>query len=187
MSPRSLTSAPTGAYCCSSARSVNSRSGNLFFPGAFSAARGEMPSSTRGRENAAHGRTVDAEKFLFSLIQLPLAIQRGKKVRKFPDGLGGAQEEKSARIQRVVKQRNDLPLQFSAHIDQKVAATDQIEFGKGRVFNQVLLGKDQQVADAFVDAVEDAVWLLDEKPGQPFRGNVGGDAGGIEAGDGPYQ
>ena len=71
-----------------------------------------------------------------------------------------------------------------AHIDQQVAATDQVEFGKRRVFDHVLLGKDQHVADALVDAVGAAVRLRGEKARQPFRRDVGGNAGRVDAGAG---
>ena len=56
MSPRSLTSAPAGAYCCSSARSVSSRSGSLLSPGAFPEGRGTAPVFRQGREKPAHAR-----------------------------------------------------------------------------------------------------------------------------------
>ena len=162
MSPRSLTSAPTGAYCCSSARSVNSRSGSLLSPGAFPEGRATGASSDRGGRNS-HGRAVRRRTVLFALIQLRLAVQRGKQVRELAHGLGGAQEEHAARVQCVVEQGDELLLQFPAHIDQQVAATDQVEFGERRVFDHVLLGKDHHVADAFVDAVGAAVRLLGRK------------------------
>ena len=137
--------------------------------------------SRQGREKP---RAVRAGDLLFALIQLRLAIQRGKKVHELAHGLRRAQEEHAARVQRVVEQGNELLLQFPSHIDQQIAATDQVEFGERRVFDHVLLGEDHHVADALVDAVGAAVRLLGEKARQPFRRDVGGNAGRIDAGAG---
>ena len=76
-----------------------------------------------------------------------------------------------------MEEGNEFLLQVAAHIDQEVAAADQIEFGEGRVFDHILPGKDHHVADAFVDAVGAAVRLSREKARQPFRRDVGDDAG----------
>ena len=84
---------------------------------------------------------------------------------------------------------NEFFLQFRAQIDEQVAATDQVEFGERRVFQHVLLGKHQHVADAFVNAIGATVGLDGEKSRQPFRREVCGDAGRVQAGarggDGP--
>ncbi len=185
MSPWPLTSAPAGATCCKSACSVSSRSGSFPAPAVFPAVRGSSRLHRRhGRQKPAQGRALRAVNILLALIQLQFAVQRGKKIAKLAHGLGGAQEEKTARVQRVVEQGNELLLQVPAHIDQEVAATDQVELGERRVFDHVLLGKDQHVADAFVDAIGAAAGLGREKPRQPLRRDVGGDAGRIEAGAG---
>ncbi len=135
-------------------------------------------------EKSPHSRAVRAVRILFALVQLRLPIHGGKEVHELAHGLGRAQEKHAARVQRVVQQGNQLLLQFRAHIDQHVAATDQVEFGKGRVLDDVLLGKDHQIADAFVDAVGAAVRLLEEKARQPVRRDVGGDTGRVNAGAG---
>ena len=68
------------------------------------------------------------------------------------------------------------------HIDQQIATTDQVEPGKRRISDHVLLGKDQYVAEDFLDAVGAGFRLLVEKSRQSFRRDIGGDAGGINAG-----
>ena len=136
------------------------------------------------RGNLAHGHALCAAKTLLALIQLHFTVQRSKKVSEFAYGLGSAQEEKAARVQGIMKQGDELLLQVAAHIDQKVAATDEVEFGEGRVFDHILLGKDQHVADAFVDAVGAALGFGREETRQPLRRDVGGDAGRIDAGPG---
>jgi len=75
-------------------------------------------------------------------------------------------------------------LQFPSHVDEEIAAEDAVEFGKRRVFDHVLLGKNQHVADAFVDAIRTAVGLGRKKAGQPFRRDIGRDAGRIQPASG---
>jgi hypothetical protein len=55
-----------------------------------------------------------------------------------------------------VKQGDEFLLQVAAQIDQGASATDEIEFGERRIFDDVLLGKDQHVADTFVYPVSAA-------------------------------
>ncbi len=73
-------------------------------------------------------------------------------------------------------------LGFTAQVDQEVPATEQVNLGKRRVFEHVLLGKDHHVADILADAV--GAVFLGKKPGQPFRGDIGGNAVGIDPGAG---
>jgi hypothetical protein len=68
-------------------------------------------------------------------------------------------------------------------VDHQVAATDQVESGERRVADQVMLGKNQQVADAFVDTVAPLFsGSVDEEARQPLRRQVAGNAGWIESG-----
>ena len=68
-----------------------------------------------------------------------------------------------------MEQGNEFFLQIPANIDQEIAATEEIEFGKWWIFNYVLLGKDKHVADAFVNPVGTAVGFGCKKPRQPLR------------------
>jgi len=54
-------------------------------------------------------------------------------------------------------------MQVAAQIDQGVSATDEIEFGERRIFDDVLLGKDQHVADTFVYPVSAAGRIYKKK------------------------
>ena len=83
-----------------------------------------------------------------------------------------------------MEQRNEFLLQVAVYIDKEIAAADEVEPGERRIFDDVLLGKNQHVADAFMDPVGAAVGFGGEKAGQPFRRDVGGDAGRIETGPG---
>ena len=100
----------------------------------------------------------------------------------FAHAFGGAEEEPAVRLQREVKKREEVLLQLRAEVDQQIAATDQIELEKGRILDDVLLGEDQQVADAFVDAIAAAIG--GEEARQAFGRKIGGDAGRIAAGAG---
>ena len=102
------------------------------------------------------------------------------------NAFGSPQKEHAARLEGIVKQRDQLLLQITVQIDQHVAATDEVEFGKRRVFDHVLLGKNQQIADAPNDAKGAAVRFLSEKARQPLRGDIGGDVGGIDTGAGRF-
>ncbi len=72
-----------------------------------------------------------------------------------------------------------LPLQQCAEVDEHVAATDEVEVGERRVHDDVLPREHAHFADGFVDAV--AAVGFREKPPQPFRRHVVGDARGIKA------
>jgi hypothetical protein len=73
-------------------------------------------------------------------------------------------------------------LQVHAHVNHEVATANQVKPGKRRVLDHVLLGKDQDVAEDFLDAINAVIRFLAEKSRQSFRRDVGGDAGGINAG-----
>ena len=102
----------------------------------------------------------------------------------FAHAFGGAEQQPAVRLQCEVEKRDELLLQFRAQVDQHIAAADQIEFGKGRVFDDVLLGEHQQVTDGFIDAIGAANGFGGEKARQAFGRKIGGDAGRIAAGAG---
>ncbi len=54
-------------------------------------------------------------------------------------------------------------------INEQVSTADQVDFGEGRIFDHVLLGKNQQIADGLLDTKNTFVRLLGEKTGQAFR------------------
>ncbi len=83
-----------------------------------------------------------------------------------------------------MEERDEFLLEVGPHVDEKVAATEQIDPGEGRVLDHVLFGKDQHVADALIDPVGAAFGLGGEETGQPLGADIGGDAGRIEPGAG---
>ena len=68
-----------------------------------------------------------------------------------------------------MKHGDKLLLQIPAHIDQEVAATDEVELGKGRVLDHILLGNDQHIPDPFVDAIGIPARFRHKKAREPFR------------------
>ena len=52
-----------------------------------------------------------------------------------------------------MKYRQDFLLQIRPEINQQVFATDNVEFGKRRIFNDILGSEDQHFTNCFSDAV----------------------------------
>ena len=52
-----------------------------------------------------------------------------------------------------MKDRNQAFLQHRPQVDEHIAATDEVEFGKGRVFHHVLFREDAYFAHAFADLI----------------------------------
>ena len=107
-----------------------------------------------------------------------LDVKRSEDIREGADGLGAPQKQDTARIQAVVKQRQELFLQFRGQIDQQVAADQDIQLGKGGIHDDVLGGEGHHLADLFADPV--VVVLQDKKTLQPFRRDIHGDVGRID-------
>ena len=118
---------------------------------------------------------------LLAVHAQPLVEQREQR-RLCADALGLPEHEEAARLERVVEHRQQLLLQHRVHVDEDVAAEDQIQARERRVPGQVLSGKHAHVADRLADAV--AAVGADEERAQAFRRYVLGDAGRIDAGAG---
>ncbi len=82
-----------------------------------------------------------------------------------------------------MKDRQDLFLKFRHQIDQKVAADEDIQFGKGGVHDDVLRGEGNHLPYLLADPV--AVFFLDKKPLQAIGRYVRGDAPRIDPLAGP--
>ena len=82
---------------------------------------------------------------------------------KLADALRAAQEKDAARIQAVVKKREEFPLQFRAEIDEQIAAAEDVQLGEGRVHDEILRRKDDHLADLLDHLV--AAFVLDEDTG----------------------
>ena len=80
-----------------------------------------------------------------------------------------------------MKQRDQLLLQLGAQVNQQVTATDQVQLGKRRVFDDILFREHQHVPNALVHPVSVAFRLQCKKPGQALGGHVVRNAGRVNA------
>lgn len=69
-------------------------------------------------------------------------VFEGEEIFVFAHGLRAAQQWKALRLERVVKNRNDLFLQRRLEVDEHVAAAHPIHPRKGRVARHIVAGKD---------------------------------------------
>ena len=67
--------------------------------------------------------------------------------------LGGAEEQETGFVQRVMKQRDQAVLKLGREIDQKVPAGDQVELREGRVPQQVVHREQADLAQVAGDAI----------------------------------
>jgi hypothetical protein len=84
-------------------------------------------------------------------VDLVLLVHEREEVGLRPDRLGVPEHEVAAGPQGVVEHRDEPPLQGHVHVDEHVAAEDQVQLREGRVARQVLAGEDASVADGLVD------------------------------------
>ena len=147
-------------------------------------ARGPQARPRHVRKGPPQVRAGCAGSILPALVDFRFPVHHLEEVAEVAHGLRGALEEETAGVQGVVEQRNDLLLQVPAQVDQEVAAADQVQPGERRVLDEVLFRKDQHVPDDLLDAVGAAAGFHREKAREPFRGDVGCDAGRVDAGPG---
>ena len=69
------------------------------------------------------------------------------------DGLGPAQEEVALVLQGHMENSEQLTLQDALEIDQQVPAADQVQLAEGRILEDIVLGKDDHLADLVVDHI----------------------------------
>ncbi|MEC5164017.1 hypothetical protein RCH08_005207 [Janthinobacterium sp. CG_S6] len=118
-------------------------------------------------------RQALARQVVEAAVQPGRRRQRRKQVGKMARRVGAAQQQQAVALERVVEQRNQALLQLGVQVDQQVAAAQDVELGKRRVRNDVLLGEDDHVADLLLDVV--AVLFRHEKMLQPLGRDVVGD------------
>src|SRR5207249_9248146 len=95
---------------------------------------------------------------------------QAEKLRAVSDRLRAAEQEIAGRVQRVVEDTQHLLLRRRLQIDEEVSAAHQVHAGERRVLDQVLLGKNNRVADTPRDVIFGA--LLGKETTQPFRRNI---------------
>src|SRR5262249_245155 len=132
-------------------------------------------------EARLHHVELDARPREHRLLAIDLAfpVEDGEEIAEVAESLGGAEEEITLGTERVVEDRDDLPLQRRAEVDHHVAAADQIEFRKRRILRHVLPSEDAAIADRLADAI--AAIHLAEETAEPLGRHFADDILGIKA------
>ena len=96
---------------------------------------------SEGTKSRSSGLASRREIF-FAHVEIRLAIHHLEERRELTHGLRASQKQEPPGFKRVVEERDQSLLQVPVHVDQQVAATDQVEPGERRVLDHVLLGED---------------------------------------------
>ena len=133
----------------------------------------------RDRHRSIHGRwqagvSAGVRRLVFAAVKFGLGIKRGEETARLASALRIAEEKRAAGTEGVVEKKDQLPLQLRREVDEQVAAAKQVELGERRIFNRVLLGEHEHIAEVFVHAENAGVALGREEAGQALRGDVGG-------------
>ena len=170
MSPCSFTSTAGGAKCCQDQLVRERLEAGLRFR------RLQRLGSVRQGRGERAGKSIGSGPLrgLQPLENPQLVVQRREQVGERADGFRAAEKQHAAGIQAVVKQRHELLLHLGRQVDQQIAAAQEIQLGEGRIHDEALRGKDDQLADLAGHPA--AVLILDEEPahalGRDIRGNV---------------
>ena len=118
---------------------------------------------------ARHRQREDHRRWrpLHALEDPLVGVQFAEQPRTAADPLRRAQEQIPAGGQGVVKKRHQPLLQSGVHVDQQIAAGDQVQRGKRRVANHIVDREHAHLADLLVHLVNIA--LPDEKAFPPLR------------------
>jgi hypothetical protein len=106
------------------------------------------------------------------LKELPLPVDGNEKIRENPDGFGRTQKKDTSRLETVMKKGQKSALQISIKIDEEVPAGDEIEPGKGGVFDDILDSENDVVPDVLTNP-EPSLFEM-KKTIEPFRSNIMG-------------
>ena len=101
-----------------------------------------------------------------------------KKIHRF-ERFGAAENQCPFAIQGVMKQLGDIALHVAIQIDQKIAAGNEIDAREGRIREQIVPGKYNEIANLLANPVA-AVFLLKEAV-QTILADVGPDIVRIKA------
>ena len=105
-----------------------------------------------------------------ALENVVFLADRREHINRAVNGFGRAEEKKAARFQSEMKSFHHALLRRRIQINQHIAARYKIEARKRRVFQNVVIGEQNPLAQFAPHAI--AVAFFHEKPAQAFRGNV---------------
>src|SRR5262245_57884366 len=89
----------------------------------------------------------------FLNVNLVLLVHEREEVGEATDAFRCAQHQVAFRIECIMKNRNAFFLQLWAEIDKDIAAGNQIDVRKGRVFGNILTGEGAHVSNGAADLV----------------------------------
>ena len=112
-------------------------------------------------------------------VDAVLLVHRGEQAALHVGRLGAAEEQIATRLEGEMEGVQDLGLHLAIQIDQQVAAADEIQAGKRRIAEQVVLGEQHLLAQLLFHPV--LVLLLEQVLAQARGGDVGDDGARIDA------
>ena len=126
---------------------------------------------SEGGSDAAHQQRQPqrASRIVPRLEEALLLVDRREEVRKLSDVLRRAEKQETVRPQRVMEQRNDVPLKIVRKIYEEVAARDEVHPRERRIPNEAVGREHAEFADILGD--DEGRALLDEKAASPLRGH----------------
>ena len=150
-------------------------------PEVLATIRGVHCSGGGGRDRRSAGKVQRHQRL--RLVEAPkdacLVVEWREQIAEIANGFGAAEHEQPTLAQGVIEQRQQLFLQLGTEIDQQVAAGEDIEFGEGRVGDDVLRGEHHHFADVLADAIA-AAFFGHEEALQPFGRDIRRDIVGVE-------
>lgn len=112
-------------------------------------------------------------------VDLAFAVAAVERIGEFAHRLRATEHQEAPHVQRVMQHGKHALLQGGRHVDEDLAAGDQIDVRERRIGGDVLPGEDAHVTDRLGDAA--AVLLLLEEAPQTRRRNLGFVAVGTDA------
>ena len=119
-------------------------------------ARRARPRAGCARRLVVLDRELDQRPAARDLLRIDLVrpVHHLEQPVELPHRLGRPEHQESRHVERVMEGRQDPPLQRRGHVDQDIAATDQIHMRERRIGGDVLAREDAAIADRLVDTVE---------------------------------
>src|SRR5262249_12438191 len=100
--------------------------------------------------------------------KLVLSVSDREKVWKAGESLRFAEQQKALVLKGIMECRQSLSLEDRFQIDQHIAATDQVQPGKRRVFREIVPRENTYLSDGRTDLAIPALIGATKEPVQAF-------------------
>ena len=118
---------------------------------------GSLPVPAQGLDQLARVRDRELRQVLQPVLatdeEAALLVDRREQPAVLADVLRGPEEQVAIRQERVVEDRDQLLLQRRVHVDQEVAAGDQVEARERRVPDDVVMSEHAALAQRAADPI----------------------------------